>query len=463
MAARLRSLALANGSDSPISLLRDFPEINAAFLGAMKDSETPPAQVARFLDSWPILARHNQIPPAGPWRIWFLCTGRGFGKNRTASEWVHDKAAANPSLAGFLGARTLGGAGKTIVGHPRSGLLVTQREANPCEYKAHLRKVVWENGAYADIHSSEEPDDARGPEYAWGFGDEVATWKRNVDFMGNTTWTNLQFGLRGGSHPQMIAATTPRPVDLVRELLEKGSQLGSDVELSIGTMTDNAANLPDSFLEYIDDKYRGTRLYRQEVSGEMLLDLEDAILTTEMLDASRVAEAPEMARVLVAVDPALSHHKKSDKTGINVTGLGVDGDLYSLADRSCKMSPDGWSKRVADTCMEFGTTTVVAETNVIGEAVETLIRAHDTNLRVHKRHANRKKHDRAERILQKHEQGKAHIVGTQQALEDQLVQFTPTGWDGDGSPDEADAYVWGGRELLGANQTSWADMGAGNG
>ncbi len=373
---------------------------------------------------------------------------------------MHDKAAANPSLAGFLGARTLGGAGKTIVGHPRSGLLVTQRAENPCEYKSHLRKVIWANGAYADIHSSEEPDDARGPEYAWGFGDEVATWKRNVDFMGNTTWTNLQFGLRGGAHPQMIAATTPRPVELVRELLEKGSLPGSEVELSIGTMTDNAANLPDSFLEYIEGKYHGTRLYRQEVSGEMLLDLEDAILTTDMLDAGRVApeDVPEMSRVVVAVDVALSSNKKSDKTGIEAVGHGVDDDLYALANRSCKKSPDGWSRRVVETCYEFDTRTVVAETNVIGDAIRTLIHAHDKTIRVIGVHARSAKHQRAEPILAYHERGQAHIVGDQPELENDLVQFTPTGWEGDGSPDDADAYVHGARELMLGNQTSWDDM-----
>lgn len=426
-------------------------------------SNLTPSQSKELIDSWSFNARHNQLPPAGQWRIWFLCTGRGWGKNRTAAEWVHDQAALNPSLAGFLGARTLGGAGKTIVGHPRSGLLVTQRSDNPCEYKAHLRKVIWANGAYADIHSSEEPDDARGPEYAWGFGDEVATWKRNIDFMGNTTWTNLQFGLRGGSHPQMIAATTPRPVDLVRELLEKGNMPDSEVVLSCGTMIDNAANLPDSFLEYIEGKYHGTRLYRQEVSGEMLLDLEDAILTTEMLDESRVAEAPEMSRVIVGVDPALKRKKKSDKTGINVSGRGVDGDLYSLENLSCKMSPDGWSRRVVEACHKHGTTTVVAEDNVIGDAIETLIHAHDSTIRVLQRTARHAKHQRAEPILAFYERGQGHIVGDQPGLEDQLVQFTPTGWDGDGSPDDADAHVWAGTELMLGNQTSWADMVAVNG
>lgn len=450
----LRKEAKRLGHASPRELVSKSPDWRTWLADTLS-----PSQSEELIDSWAFNARHNQLPPPGPWRIWFLCTGRGWGKNRTAAEWVHDQADLNPSLAGFLGARTLGGAAKTIVGHPKSGLLVTQRPGNRCEYKHHLRKVIWANGAYADIHSSEEPDDARGPEYAWGFGDEIATWKRVVDFFGNTTWTNLQFGLRGGDHPQMIACTTPRPVALVRDLLARGMLDGSNVELTQGNMYDNTA-LPQSFLDEIEEEFQGTRIYRQEVGGEYLMDVEDAIITTEMLDASRVAvdALPDMARIVVAVDPALSHHKKSDKTGINVTGLGVDGDVYSIEDLSCRMSVDGWTRRVADAVHKHQANYVVAESNVIGKAIETLIQAHDRNIYVKTLPATEAKHLRAYPVLQKHEQGKAHIVGNQPGLEDQLVQFTPGGWKGDGSPDEADAYAWGANEFITGHETSWDDM-----
>ncbi|GAG04974.1 unnamed protein product, partial [marine sediment metagenome] len=227
-----------------------------------------------------------------------------------------------------------------------------------------------------------------------------------------------------------------------------------------------------SFLDNLTARYGGTRLERQERFGELLLDIEGAILTHDMLDASRVASPPEMARVVVGVDPALKKKKKSDKTGINVSGRGIDGELYALADRSCKMSPDDWSLRVVQTCYEFDTRIVVAEDNVIGDAIETLIHAHDKAIRVIAKTSTKSKPKRAEPILAHYERSAkaargetvtgtgAHIVGKQPALEDQLVQFTPLQWEGEGSPDEADAHVFAATELMLGRQASWADMAA---
>lgn len=400
--------------------------------------------------------------------MWVCFTGKGWGKNRVMAEFAHVKAAAHPDFAGFLAARTTDDVKKTIVGDTESGLLVTQRPENPCEFKTHpTSRVVWRNGAHADVHTSEEPDRSRGKNYLWGIADEVSTWKRTVDFDGNDCFTNLDFSLRAGKRAgiraQMVIGTTPRPNKLIRDLFARAKDDPS-YRLSIGTMYDNADNLADGYIEAVE-RHKGTRLWRQEGLGELLMDLEDAILNTDMLDASRCApeDVPDMARVVVAVDVALSSNKKSDKTGIEAVGNGVDGDLYALANRSCKMSPDGWSRRVVDTCHEFDTHTVVAETNVIGDAIRTLIEYHDKNIRVIGVHARSAKHQRAEPILAYHERGEAHIVGDQPELENDLVQFTPTGWGGDGSPDDADAYVHGARELMLGHETSWDDMIAING
>ncbi len=421
-------------------------------------------QSKELISSWAFSARHNQVIPEGDWRLWLCLTGKGWGKNRVMSEFAHEKAAAHPDFAGFLAARTTEDVKKTIIGDTESGLIVTQRADNPCELKTHpTSHVQWANGAHADIHTSDEPDRARGKNYLWGILDEIATWRRTVDFEGNDCFTNLDFSLRAGKRKnlraQAVAGTTPRPSKLIRELIAQ-AKTDPSMKISTGTMYDNAANLADGYIEAIERKHKGTRLFRQEAMGELLLDLEDAILTTEMLDASRVEEAPEMQRVVVGVDPALKKKKKSDMTGINAAGIGVDGDLYSLANRSCKMSPDGWSRRVVDTCREFDTHTVVAEDNVIGDAITTLLRAHDSTLRVLQRTAKRSKVKRAEPILAYYERGEAHIVGDQSGLEDQLVQFTPLGWDGDGSPDDADAHVWAATELMLRGQATWGQMAA---
>ncbi len=437
-----------------------------------------PAARLELLDSWPYTARHAQLIPPGNWRIWANIAGRGNGKNRVESEFAHHKATVQPKEIGFLSGRTLGDVAKYIIMHPTSGLLATQHADNPCEFKRRpgmtTPSVIWASGAYADLHSSEEPDAARGGHYGWGVGDEVGSWKRVVDFTGNTTWDNLQFALRAGAHPQMVVGATPRSTEIIRYLIAQGDKPDSSVHLTRGTLDDNAANLSQNFIDYIDEKYGGTRLERQERFGELLLDTEDAILTHDDLDVSRVDEAPEMKRVVVAVDPALKVKKKSDKTGINVSGLGVaDDDLYSMANRSCKLSPDGWSHRVVETCREFGTSIVVAEDNVMGDAIKTLIHGHGSfarGIRVIGKTASSSKAKRAEPILAHYERSAkrargetvsgrgAHIVGQQKALEDQLVQFTPLLWVGEGSPDDADAHVWGGTELTQGRSATWEQM-----
>lgn len=423
----------------------------------------PAPILSELLSSWDFLARHNQMPPEGEWRIWGLITGRGFGKNRVESHWAHGKAAAHPREAGFLAGRTLGDVGKTIIAHPQSGLLATQEPNNPCEYKPHERKVKWANGAYADVHTSEEPDSARGPEYAWGVADEIGTWKRMVDFQGNTTWDNLQFALRSGANPQMVAGTTPRPTASVKYLLEAGSLEGGPVVLSTGSTLDNAANLPASYVSYILDKYGGTRLARQEIDGEMLLDVDGAILTHDLLDETRVDVAPEIQRAVVGVDPAAKSKASSDNTGINVSGRGVDGELYSLADRTCKMSPDGWARRAVAAYWEFDCTLMVAEDNQGGEMVGTIVRAIDPRVNVQYRTATRSKHKRAHHVLPYYERKQAHIVGNQPVLEDQLTRFTLNGYEGDESPDNADAHVWAASELMLGGSSTWEEMAAVNG
>jgi phage terminase large subunit-like protein len=105
-----------------------------------------------------------------------LLTGRGWGKNLVESHFAHAKAAEHPTFAGFLAGRTIADVAKTIIGDTESGLLATQRPDNPCEFKRHEGRVVWANGAHADVHTSEEPDRARGGNYLWGVADEIGTW-----------------------------------------------------------------------------------------------------------------------------------------------------------------------------------------------------------------------------------------------------------------------------------------------
>lgn len=402
---------------------------------------------------WHDIARPEQLAPGGDWRVWFLCTGRKWGKNRTMTEWGHDQAEAYPNYAGFFAGRTLGDVAKYIFNHPESGILATQRAHNPCRIQQQKGGggyiVRWENGAFADIHTSEEPDRARGGQYAWGIADEVASWKRVVDFDGNTTWDNLQFALTGGPDPRMIAASTPRRGSkLVKELIARALEEEPDVVVTRGTMRDNQANLSEAAIKALERKYGGTSLWRQEGEGEMLPDVEGAIVTTDNIETNRRGphQVPQMVRVGVAIDPYGGGSE--GEVGLVAAGLGVDGHGYVFEDASGQYSPLGWARKALEMAGKWDADFIAAERNFGGDMVESTIRGVDPAARVIIVHASRGKHVRFEPVGGKYEQNHVHHVGLFELLEDEVTGFTPTGYDGDGSPNRADALVWVLTELL---------------
>lgn len=413
--------------------------------GALEDVKR---RNVRFADPWEKTARANQRPPEGDWRIWALITGRGWGKNRVQAEFAHAKARELRGSAGFIAGRTLGDVGRYVVNHPESGLLVTQKPDNPCRFvqvKGGGFVVRWANGSFADVHTSDEPDRARGGHYAWGIADEVASWKRVVDFEGNTTWDNLQFGLRAGRQPQMVAGSTPRRGSkLVRWLMEEGERDLSSVRLSRGGTAENAANLSASYLEFVEGRYGGTHLGRQELDGQLLPDVEGAIVTSDMVEASRIMigdgmKLPvELRRIAVGVDPSGG----AAEQGIVAAARGVDDHAYVLTDRSGIFKPEGWGRRAVELLGQHGGDLIVAERNYGGDMVESTIRTVDRNVRVKVVTASRGKHVRFEPVGSLYEQRRVHHVGSFDQLEDEVCCFTATGYEGEASPNRADAMVW---------------------
>ena len=109
----------------------------------------------------------------------------------------------------------------------------------------------------------------------------------------------LQFGLRLGKRPRWLVTTTPRPGKLLKELLAR-----SDVHVTRGGTFENEANLAPNFLANLRSRYENTRLGRQELNGELLSDTPGALWQLDWLDRDRVKVAPELRRIVVAIDPA---------------------------------------------------------------------------------------------------------------------------------------------------------------
>jgi phage terminase large subunit-like protein len=151
-----------------------------------------------------------------------------------------------------------------------------------------------------------------------------------------------------------------------------------------------------------------------------------------------------MRRVVVALDPSGGAGPSHDEQGIIVAGLGVDGQIYVLADRSCSLSPHGWASRAVAAYREFDADRIVAEKNYGGDMVESTIRQVDKQVPVKVITASRGKVQRAEPVAALYEQHLVHHVGPMPTLDDQLTTWTPL--DGT-SPDRLDALVWAVTEL----------------
>jgi hypothetical protein len=158
-----------------------------------------------------------------------------------------------------------------------------------------------------------------------------------------------------------------------------------------------------------------------------------------------------MQRVVVAIDPSGTSgpdDKRSDHVGIIVAGLGVDGRGYVLADRTCNLSPAGWARIAVTAYHDFGADAIVAETNFGGDMVREVIHTADPNVTFKKVTASRGKSIRAEPVSGLYEQDKISHVGRFPDLEDEMENFSTSGYMGNKSPDRVDACVYALTELL---------------
>ncbi len=389
--------------------------------------------------SWRLKARPEQIAPQGDWLIWLLLAGRGFGKTRTGAEWVQELVVMAEAGRIALVAPTAADARDVMV-EGESGLLAIAPKGMRPTYEPSRRRLTWPNGAIASLYSAEEPDRLRGPQHDGAWCDEIASWAEP------STFDMLQFGLRLGKRPRCVVTTTPRPTKLVRALVARE---GQDVVITRGRTADNALNLAPAFLAAITNRYGGTRLGRQELDGELLSDVPGALWKSAWIDSSRVRQAPDMRRIVVAIDPAVSNHEGSDETGIIAAGKSQDNRFYVLEDTSGRFGPADWARRAIELYRRLKADRLIAEVNNGGALVENTIRMVDRAVPFTAIHATRGKALRAEPISALYEQGRVSHLGEFQKLEEQMLAFTSdfdrsrAGY----SPDRVDALVWALTEL----------------
>ena len=384
----------------------------------------------------------KQLPPDGLlWRNWLILGGRGAGKTRAGAEWVRARALG---LWPELGPRAerIAIIGPTfdevrlVMIEGKSGLLGIHMHDERPKYEPSKRLLTWPNGSIAQVFSADEPESLRGPQFDAAWCDELAKWKQAGD-----VWDMLAFALRLGENPRAVITTTPRPTLALKKLI---TDLATAVTRS--RTADNRAYLAPSFWEDVQVRYAGTRLGRQELDGELIEDDPDALFRRELIEQGRVKAAPELVRVVVAVDPPASHGKKSNACGIICAGLGADGRAYVLDDQSVQGArPAVWAARVVALYHARQACRVVAEVNQGGAMVEQVLREVDPQLSFRAVHASRGKRARAEPVAALYEQGRVRHAGVFPELEDEMCSAIR---DGIKSPDRLDAMVWAVSDLM---------------
>ena len=417
------------------------------FLDALADRDETETFVAtledderRMLDEdWPGWARSSQW--WGPFErsdavTWLMLGGRGSGKTRAGAEYIQRLALQGPKRIALV-AGTVADARDVMV-EGESGLLSLSGDRP--DWSPTRRRLEWPGGSVAHVYSAEAPEALRGPQFEIAWCDELAKWP---DAEAETNaWDNLQFALRTGTRPRQVVTTTPRNVALLRRIV-------ADPQTFVSRMTtdENEAMLAAPFLAQVA-RYRGTRLGRQELDGELIEDREDALWRRADLDRHRVREAPPCERVVVGVDPPVTSHANSDACGIVVVGRAGER-AFVLADRTAeRASPAQWAAAVVRAYETHDADRIVVEVNQGGDMVETVLRGAGSHLPIRAVRATRGKAVRAEPVAALYERGLVSHVGALEGLEDEMCDFGRDGLSNGHSPDRMDALVWALTDLM---------------
>tara|TARA_R100000458_G_scaffold57206_1_gene63047 strand:- start:3859 stop:5100 length:1242 start_codon:yes stop_codon:yes gene_type:complete len=394
----------------------------------------------KLYTNWIKTARSKQIAPHEDFFIWLILAGRGWGKTRTGAQDIALYALRNPNTISAVVAPTFADLRRVCFGGNSGLVSIIPKDCYDKSfgiggYSSSIAEIRLANGSRIVGYASINPERLRGSQFHRAWCDELASWQYPDAF------DQLMFGLRLGKKPQCIITTTPKPISLLKSLVDR-----DDVYITKGNTFENADNLAESALTMMRERYEGTSIGRQELYAEILEDIDGALFTRENIDENRIQEEPELKKVCIAIDPAVTSNKDSDETGIIVVGKGLDNHYYILNDKSGKYTPDNWIKKAIELYYTYQANYICAEVNNGGDLIERLLRLNDDTIPYKSIRSSKGKMLRAEPVSSLYEQNKVHHVGYFKGLEEQMCIYTG---DSVKSPDRLDAMVFGVTSLLG--------------
>lgn len=411
-------------------------------------------QAAALRWEWDFWARPDQLPPAGDWGTYVMVGGRRIGKTRASSEWVRKRGPQG--RAGILVGANPRDVRDIMIEGP-SGLLRVSPPWERPEYQPSKLLLTWPStGAVAYIRSAEDPESIRGLSADWAACDELAKWRYLQE-----SWDMLRLAMSEGKNPQTFVSTTPKPLPLIKKLVE-GRHSRTIVAPRASTYR-NRANLSKQFMDEIAEMYAGTRLEAQEILGLIVDDIEGALWSWAMIEASRwegrrdpltgLPILPDMKRKVCAVDPSGS--KGGAETGIVVVGIdkGRPPIAYVLDDRSVRGSPYDWARAALRAYVDNDCNIMIGERNYGGDMVEHVIKTIPAEdgypsgdyIRFDNVSAGIGKKLRADPAVALYEQTmrgfrRVYHVGTFGDLESQMTSWVPD--ESPNSPDRVDSLAW---------------------
>lgn len=424
--------------------------------------------------AWRRTARPEQLLPPGKWRVCYWQGGRGAGKNAACSnalaQWLLDDTDGEGEY-GIVGPTYADAWTKCVEG--KTGLLralgTTMAEVR--DHRSRTVRGAWRtygqvvlhNGITVFVDSAAEGGlrvQGRNLKGAWC--SEIGLWDK-----WETAWKeSVVYAVRDG-RSQIIADGTPKASrkarKLIRSLIRDDPEHGGVIIRKLRTR-DNIANLSEAFVRAVIGGFRGTRLEQQELEGELLDDVANALWTRDLLDSVRVPAVPVLLKAYIGVDPS-DGSEDSDEQAYTVVGKGMPEDrhLYVAENWGGQESPAPFAKRVIRKAVEWNATVVVEKNHGGKWLAEVFAQAQKdmgVSVRVETVHASDGKRARAEPVavmydrysddgrplvLHCHRRWKdegGHVQADEHMPELEDCMATFTGAAGERSPDRLDSLVW---------------------
>ncbi|HVW27888.1 MAG TPA: terminase family protein [Polyangiaceae bacterium] len=366
--------------------------------------------------------RPRQITPsAGGWLACVFMAGRGFGKSVAAAAWVVERVLeGHPSKPAdyVLVAPTLDECWSLQWRVIRDLMPPWIRAV---ERAARNEILFPDQGVRLAMHSAEVIE-YRGPNLRGAWCEEPTKWPS-----GATLFRNLRLALRvrGETPPRAILTTTPpREANWILDLCAEPT-----TRVVTGTMRDNPT-LDPAAVEALYASMAGTSEGARELDGRVVLGVDGSLFKVEDLERFRVASAPRLEQVVIAVDPAQSARKDADPVGLVALGI-ASGDLYILASCSERLEPAQWTARAIQWADLYGAGRYIVEPTGSGAypraTLEGQIRIFGARrLPIVESPAKGSKADRAQPLSAACAAGRVHLVGRKhEALVSELTTWFP--------------------------------------